>query len=218
MFAIELPVTHVDEALRVVKALGAHRYVAGRMHLVHAFALRAAGLPFEIPADVDVASRDERMWRRATEAEVIQVLEAFWRPGEARQAAHQSLRAALDEADLPLSDAPPFDEDAEEDIHPLLVDAGWELLKLSELDRERHRGAIEAFGDSLLFDAAMFEESEAIPPRLSLQELPGIGPVELLSGADDEGRLVCPFVLWCEGDETYQDYVIRGVQRAAKIG
>jgi hypothetical protein len=44
-----------------------------------------------------------------------------------------------------------------------------------------------------------------------------MGPVELLAGVDDEGKLRAPFTLWSEGNETYLDYVLRGVLRAAKI-
>jgi hypothetical protein len=38
MIAYSLGTRLADEALRVVRALGSHRYIAGRLHLVHAFA------------------------------------------------------------------------------------------------------------------------------------------------------------------------------------
>ena len=41
--------------------------------------------------------------------------------------------------------------------------------------------------------------------------------MELLRGVDDEGRLAEPLVVWADGDETYLDYVVRGVRRAAKL-
>jgi len=111
----------------------------------------------------------------------------------------------------------PFDEEREDEVHPLLVDAGWELLPLGELDPERHKGAIAAYGEPILFESARFEEQEAMPRPTHLYELPAIGPRELLEGARD-GLLLHPFVLYVQGDETYVDYVIRGALKAAKIG
>lgn len=231
MIGLELPVRTGADAARVVRALGRHRYVAGRLHLVHAFAFEALREE-EDPAlaeafawarailgdaGVDKASRDERLWRRANDAEVAAVLEAFWRANASRP--RERLRAFLREidADANDADAEPFDESAEDDMFPLLIDAGWELLPLAALDRERHRGAIEAFGEEILFESAKFEEENAASPTPYLQELPALGPTELLRGADDEGNLVSPFVLWVSGPEPYQDYVLRGVQRAAKV-
>jgi hypothetical protein len=231
MIAIELGTTRVDEALRVVRALGAHRYVASRLHLVHAFAWAAIG--DEAPgvladglawaraalcdASVDMASRDERAWRRSSDAEVAAVLEAFWTPGPRSRAARGALRATLERHDLASHDHAPFDESVEDVIHPIAIDAGWELLSLSQLDPERHKGAISAFGDALAFESACFEEETEIPRRAHLVELPGIGPVELLRGADDEGTLAEPLVIWAQGNATYLDYVVRGVRRAAKL-
>lgn len=229
MIGVELSAHTVDEALRVVRALGAHRYVGGRMHLVHAFAVAAASDAEGLgeargwaeralgSGVIDVSSRDERLFRRASEAEVLAVLDTFWRPGPRRERAHARLRELLERAELPLPDATPFDEDVEEDIHPLLVDAGWELIPLRELHPERHRGVIEAFDEAILLEAARFEEAESIPPVVHLQELPALGPVELLRGADEDGALAAPLTIWVEGNEVYQDYVIRGVTRAAKL-
>jgi hypothetical protein len=117
--------------------------------------------------------------------------------------------------DVPLHD--PFDERVEDEIHPVLVDAGWELLPLTELDPVRHRGVIEAYDEPILFEAARFEEESAIPPRVTLQELPVLGLVELLRGVDADGELAEPFVLWVDGDATYHDYVIRGARKAARL-
>jgi hypothetical protein len=50
-----------------------------------------------------------------------------------------------------------------------------------------------------------------------LYELPAIGAVELLRGADDDGVLAEPLVVWAEGNEIYLDYVMRGVGRAARL-
>jgi hypothetical protein len=231
MIAIELWATHADEAARAVRALGAHRYVAGRLHLVHAFALTAIGdhAPAAL-ADglawaravlgqgaIDCASRDERLWRRSSDAELAAVLESFWAPGSRSHAARVAFRATLERHGLALPDHAPFDESVEDAIHPIAIDAGWELCALSHLDRERHKGAIAAFGDALAFESACFEEETAIPQRPHLVELPAIGPMELLHGADDGGTLAEPLVVWVQGNATYLDYVIRGVRRAAKL-
>jgi hypothetical protein len=234
LIARELPARTAEEIARLVRALGSHRYVAGRLLLVHAFAfdaladagieelreacLWAAGV---LASDVDPDSRDERLWRRANEREVAAVLAAFWESDERSDRARMKLVAHLDAIDAPVpeGDEPAdalFDESAEEDVFPVLVDAGWELLPLAGLDAERHRGAIEAFGDPLAFDCAKFEEESAIDAPPPLQELPAIGARELLYGAA-HGILRAPFVLWTEGCEPYQDYVLRGVLRAAKL-
>jgi hypothetical protein len=238
MFPLALETARVDEALRVVRALGSHRYVGGRLHLIHAFAVAAtAGDDGSADGEADdglagarrwaratladrrvePASRDEALWRRATEAELLATLGAYWAPGATATAARERLRSLLARHDLSLGEHAPFDESAEESIHPLLVDAGWELLPLAALDADRHRGAIGAFGDALAFESARFEEETAIPAPVHLVELPAVGPVELLLGAGDDGRLARPLVVWAQGNETYLDYVARGVRRAAKL-
>lgn len=229
MIGIELPAYRVDEVVRVVRALGSHRYVAGRLHLVHAFVFAslpavaaleeartwAAGV-LQDPA-IDASSRDERLWRRSSDAEVAAALEAFWTPGAASEAARQELTDWLERAELPIAEAAPFDESVEEDIHPLLIDAGWELIALASLDPERHKGAIAWFGEPIAFETAVFDEECAIPPVTYLQELPAIGPVELLRGTSEEGELVEPLTLWTEGNEAYHAYLLAGVKRAAKL-
>jgi hypothetical protein len=233
MIAIDLGARNVGEVLRLVHALGSHRYVAGRLHMVHAFAIAAAGddagaaladarawAVATMARDrdgLDLASRDERLWRRCSDAEVGALFEAYWAPGRVSRAARAALSTLLDRHGLPPADDTPFDETAEERMHPLAVDAGWELLALGELDPERHKGAIAAFGDPIAFASALFEEEAAIPPAPHLYELSAVGPVALLRGVDDTGALTEPFVLWAEGNETYVDYVLRGVRRAAKL-
>jgi hypothetical protein len=145
------------------------------------------------------------------------VLEGLWVPGDTGRAARRRLEELLTTHGLAVPAHAPFDERAEDEMHPLLVDAGWELLSLAELDPARHRGAMDAFGDALAFESARFEEETAIPPLRHLYELPALGPVELLRGVDDAGNLAAPLVVWGEGDETYLDYVVRGVRRAAKL-
>jgi hypothetical protein len=234
MIAIDLGVENVEQALRLVRALGSHRYVAGRLHLVHAFAAAstdddASGVLDEARAwaratiagsqeeRLDPGSRDERLWRRCSDAELAAVLEAFWVPGARSHATRIRLRNLLRSEGLELDERKVFDESSEDRIHPLAVDAGWELLPLRDLDADRHKGAIAAFGDGLAFETARFEEETAIPPSPHLYELPALGPAELLTAVDDSGVFVQPFVVWSQGNATYLDYVFRGIERAAKL-
>jgi hypothetical protein len=226
----EIAIGSGDDLVRLVKALGQHRYVAARLHLVHVFAIDAARGDADAAlrdaaawADavlgdesIDKASRDERLLRRASDAELVATLAAFW--GERRE--RDDIRARLRErlaahgCDPDEGGRAPLDEAAEDDVFPLLVDAGWELLPLAKLDAERHKGAMNAFGDALAWDVARFEEENAPEPPTYLQELPAIGAVELLA----EASALSPFVVWSEGNETYVDYVFRGILRAAKLG
>jgi hypothetical protein len=231
MTPVDLPAGDVEALLRAVRALGAHRYVAGRTHAVHAFAIAAAHVAAGPPelsdaaawaegvlADetVDVASRDERLVRACTDAELVAVLGAFLRTTSAPYA-EDELLDWLERAELPLPETEAFDPATEEDIHPLLVDAGWELLPLATLDPERHKGAIQWFGEPIQFDAARFEEESAIPKPVYLQELPALGPLELVRWVDDAGGLTEDLTVWIEGNATYHEYVLAGVKRAAKL-
>ncbi len=208
MWLRDLPARDAEAALRVVRALGKHRYVAGRMHMVHALAAYDLfDWARDVVADdeIDKASRDERLVRRVSDEELHAVLAHYWSE-DTGAAACDGLLERLEAFGVEVVSA----EDDEEDTFPLLVDAGWELLALAELDVERHRGAIEAFGERIHYDVAKFEEQEPMPPVAHLQELPAIGASELIRGLD-------PLALWLSGDETYQDYVVRGVLRAAKV-
>jgi hypothetical protein len=226
MIGFELERYGGDDLLRLVRTLGQHRYVASRMHLVHAFAVESAGGDGDA-ADwarralssgaIDLASKDERLYRRVSDDELGAVLAAFWGDGDREHAAAAKgrLRERLRAIDaVPHPDASPFDESREDGIFPVLIDAGWELLPLAQLDRTRHKGAIESFDD---FEVARFDEESAIPPLVTLHELPVLGAVELLHAFDDAGKPRAPFVLWQQGHETYLDYVLRGVLRAAKL-
>jgi hypothetical protein len=235
VIARTLPARTPDEIARLVRALGSHRYVAGRLHLVHAFVFaaiaeaertvleelreaRAWATGILASAEIDPGSRDERLWRRATERELGAALGVFWGEEAAGASARADLAVRLEaiDAPVPAQVAPLFDEETEEDVFPVLIDAGWELLPLAALDPERHRGAIEAFGDPFAFDCAKFEEESAEGSPPPLQELPAIGPHELLHAAE-HGLLRAPLLLWTGGSETYHDYVLRGVLRAAKL-
>ncbi len=218
MWRRELPVNDVDGALRVVRALGKHRYVAGKAHFVHALAAcDCFEWAREIIADdsIDKASRDERLVRPATEEEICTVLDWFWNEST-RERAADALFARLDAFEVDVRVPPePFDDDDE--AFPVMIDAGFELLSLAELDPERHRGAIEAFGERIQYDVARFEEEHHVPHVVHLQELPSIGVSELVRGAE-RGELASPLSIWLAGNETYQDYVVRGVLRAARVG
>jgi hypothetical protein len=212
-----------EELVRLVRALGRHRYVASRLHVVHAFVFDAAAGEEPILDEgatwarralgsgvIDIASKDERLFRNATDDEVCALVAAFWLPGEARERARTKLYEHLRSIDaLPPEGALPFDESREDEVFPRLLDGGWELLPLSAFDPERHKGAIGAFDD---FDVARFEEENTVPPVVTLCELPLIAATELLSDPAD-----APFVVWTDGHESYVDYVLRGVLRAAKL-
>jgi len=229
MDARELPLTHGAEAVRLVRALGQHRYVASRLHLVHAFVFAALDLSPEIAegvrwaadvlsnSSIDKASKDERLWRRSAEVEIAFALDEFWGQKETRERVHSRLRDHLDAAEIEVPERAPFDETHEDDTFPVLIDAGWELLPLAMLDPERHKGAILSFGEPILFESAKFEESSMAEASAYLQELPALGPVELLSGAEPDGTLGEPLVLWTAGPDAYHEYVLRGALRAAKI-
>jgi hypothetical protein len=210
----------------VVRALGAHRYVAGSMHSTHAFAVDAAARDprFDHPeaaawarevladAGVDKNSRDERLVRPLTTPVLSDLLRCYW--VEPRAEVHDALREHLEHVDVTPEGGTPFDdgdENAGDDVFPLLVDAGWELLRFSELDVERHAGVIQSFEDPILFASAVFEESSALEEVHYLYELPSIGARELLVD-----RAACDLGLWIDAPEPYIDYVLRGVLRAAK--
>jgi hypothetical protein len=233
VIARSLPARTPEEVARLVRALGSHRYIVGRLHLVHAFVFDAlapavqeelreacawAQGVLDGSSGIDRASRDERLWRRATEREVGAALGIFWESDARGDRARAELAARLEGIDALIAPpaAPLFDEEAEDEMFPVLIDAGWELLPLAALDPERHRGAIEAFGDAFTYECAKFEEETSVDAPPPLQEFPAIGPHELLHGAE-HGILRAPLVLWTEGSETYHDYVMRGVLRAAKL-
>ncbi|HEY6458642.1 MAG TPA: hypothetical protein VIY73_00785, partial [Polyangiaceae bacterium] len=120
MRAMSLGARHAEEAVRAIRALGGHRYVASRLHLIHAFALvdlpavalsDARGWAQATLGDVslDAASRDERLWRRCTDAELIAVVEGFWTGAEA-VAARASLEDRLARHRLFAREGAPFDE------------------------------------------------------------------------------------------------------------
>ena len=212
------------ELVRFVRTLGQHRYLAGRSPQIHAFAIEAAGERAGLEeafawsrralgGGIDLASKDPRLVRAASDAELVAVLGAFW---DGDGTAAPRLRTRLEEIGAAWDEtALPFDESNEEDVFPVLVDAGWELLPLTHLDAERHRGAIAAFDD---WEVARFEEENAVPAMVTLHELPLLGATDLLAAVDPRTEQIrAPFVLWQEGHPTYLDYVLRGVLKVAKL-
>ena len=109
MIGHEIGLRTGEELLRFVHSLGHHRYIASRLHLVHAFAVEAAaahpgsGQAIAEAAAwakralgsgaMDLGSKDERLYTRASDAEVGAVLSAFW--GENPEPARRSLRDRL---------------------------------------------------------------------------------------------------------------------------
>ncbi len=215
-----------EQAVRVVRALGGHRYVLGRCHEVHAFAVDAARPRLPPDAEIvlwaekvledpkiDKLSRDPLLIRRATDAELVTILSAVWSPHEHIEEVHDRLTDHL--AFVEESERPPFDDGADEDMFPILIDAGWELLPLALLDEERHKGVVESFADRLSFESARFVEEDSVPAKTYLMELPPIGQSELVYAVDEDGDLVAPLCVWADGPPSYLDYVLRGVTRAA---
>lgn len=228
--AIDLPPMSPSAAVRVVRALGANRYVAAREHDVHAF-LFAAAEPSEALADaqtwakavladpsIDRDSKDPRLVRAATDKELVAVLGSFWDEDAVlgRTPAPARLAALLSAIDVTPTDDELFDEAAEDEMYPVLVDAHWELVKVAALDRERHKGLVETY-EPIELEAERFEEESAIPPREYLFQLPLLGVNELLRPADEWGDFRSPFVVWSSAPATYEDYLVRGVLKAAKV-
>lgn len=211
MIGFDIEVSAPDDLVRLVRALGQHRYVASRLHLAHAFALEAIGDEWarDVLADasIDEASKDERLVRRIDDKELVAVLAAFWGDDETARTKLRERIASIDAS----AEGVPFDDDREDDMFPILVDAGWELLPLLQLDPERHRGAMNAFGEQIAWEVAKFEEENQVPPVPTLHELPLIGAAELLRPLD------APFAIWQQGNETYLDYVLRGALKVAKL-
>ncbi len=218
-------------AVRVVRALGAHRYVAERLHDVHALVFEAAASDEALTEakawarivladpDVDRNSKDPRLVRRATDKELTAALAAYWGEDAHCREARERLRALLAEVDVTPAlgqKAALFDERFEDELYPVLIDATWRLLPLASLDHERHRGVLESY-EELELASARFEEENAVPPREYLFELPLFGARELLSPEDEWGDLATRLVLWSSVEATYEDYLVRGILRSAKV-
>ena len=220
MYAWSFAARTSEEVARLVRALCKHRYLREadlRLHFTIDLALadrplfgaRAASfeaLKKEDP-ELDLGSRDPRLWRTASIDEVNAALIAFWSPEEEGKQARNRLRAELEAAKLPTGGHEPFASSAEEPPFPELVLLDWELLAVEELDTERHAGALGALEDS---------GDEIDPSSPVCQEATALGAPELLEGAPN-GALEEGFVIWSEGPYHYADYVFRGASKAAKL-
>jgi hypothetical protein len=160
-----------------------------------------------LAGDLDVQSRDPRLWRSATPDEVASVLERFWAAGPAAFEARESLAAQLRAADFAPSDDAPFAGSADDPTHPELILLDWVLLPVGELDLERHRGAFRAMEDS---------GDEADPAAPIFVEGPMLAEAELCRGSS-QGVLPSNPTFWADGPYSYCDYVFRGVSKAAKL-
>lgn len=208
-----------EEIVRLLRALGRHRYVREVDHRVHFTVDRALRdrPPFSRYAgefnalvardrEIDLTSRDPRLWRQATQDEIALVLEAFWGFDQSINA-RALLIDAFAEARIPLSDHEPFGSPIEEPPHPELIQLNWELFPVDELDADRHTGALAALEDC----------GEEINPSEPIhQEGPVIAFSELASGASN-GVLANDFLVWSDGPYAYADYVLRGAAKAAKL-
>ena len=168
--------------------------------------------------EIDRDSKDPRLLRAATDKELVAVLTSYWDDDAVlgRTKAPLRLAAMLGAIGVAPHDGDLFDERAEDDLYPVLVDASWELVKVAALDPERHKGLVETY-EPIELASERFEEESAIPPREYLFEVPLLGATELLRPADEWGDFRTPFVVWSSAPATYEDYLIRGVLKAAKV-
>ena len=206
-----------EEAGRLIRALSKHRYVTVvefRLHWAvdaaladcEPFAGRArafAGLRREL----ELGSRDERLWQPAGLSETCTALERLWSAERAGESARQRLAAVLRAAGVPRPPHLAFLAEPDDPPHPELVLMDWLLLPVDELDTDDHRGAL----------AAMERAEEPVHASEPLfQEGPVLAEPELCSGASD-GVLAGELVFWADGAYSYADYVFRGAARAAKL-
>jgi hypothetical protein len=210
----------VDEVARLLRAMEKHRYLLEVDHRLHfsvdialsdkphflAHATKFTALCEKNP-DLNRASRDPRLWRKATSEEVIDVLTAFWGPSDEAEPRRERLFDLFKEIGLPIGDHEPFESDPERPPFPELVMLDWTLLPVDQLDTEKHAGALAA----LETETDDYQPSEPI-----YQEGPAITIVELCDGAPF-GILAEDISFWSEGPYAYADYVFRGVSKAAKL-
>jgi hypothetical protein len=210
----------LEEVGALLRAMGRHRYVREADLSLHwsvdaalsdraPFADRAAAFRQRRAKerDLDPGSRDPSLWKNADTEIVVEALAAFWNPGASAEIARDRLREALAGAEIELPSHVPFGSNPEEPPHPELVLLDWEFFPIDELDAERHSGALRALeiaGEAVDTSAPVFVEGVAISYP------------ELVLGAP-RGVLPADFLVWCDGDYSYVDYVFRGVAKAARL-
>jgi hypothetical protein len=216
-FAARLP----EEWRALIRAMGRHRYVGEadlRLHFAVDRALAERGQSFEKAArafdrlegdnpELDLRSRDPRLWRSAEPEEVGEALEMFWRPDDAGDEARLALATALRVADLEPPEHEPFAGNVDEPGHPELILLDWVFFAVDELDIERHRGALRAMEDS----GDEVDASERV-----YVEGPTLTEIELCRGCPS-GVVPTDPIFWGDGPYRYLDYIFRGVARAAKL-
>ena len=210
-----------DELGRLLGALSRHRYLQEidfRLHFTVDRALRSqqpgsavAAARFtavvEAAGDLDLRSRDPRLWRPIDLDELVVVVGTLLDPEPAGRLARAALTAALRQADIEACEHQPFASDVDESPHPELIQLDWVLLPVDQLDAERHAGALRAMADS---------GEEVDPSEPVYVEGPTLAEAELTLGIT-RGVLPCDPVFWADGPYGYCDYVMRGVARAAKL-
>jgi hypothetical protein len=210
----------VDEVAALLRAMGRHRYVREVDHRIHWSIDEALSdrPPFDTRAarfrerrtnegDLDPSSRDPSLWKYADTEVVIEALSAFWTPGELGERSAHKLGDVLRGAEIEPPAHAPFQSNPEDPPHPELILLDWEFFPIDELDPERHSGALRALelaGESIDASAPVYVESTCIAyPELVLGAPRGVLPVD--------------FLVWCDGDYSYVDYVFRGVAKAAHL-
>jgi hypothetical protein len=210
----------LEEVGALLRAMGRHRYLREADHALHWSVDKALSdrEPFDARAaafrerhakekDLDPGSREPSLWKYADTEVVIEALAAFWTPGEAAERARGKLSKALAAAEIELPAHAPFQSNPEEPPHPELILLDWEFFPIDELDPERHSGALRALelaGEAVDTSAPVYVEGVSISWP------------ELAQGAP-RGVLPTDFLVWCDGDYSYVDYVFRGVAKAARL-
>jgi len=223
MLAWSFAARSVEEVARLLRALSKNRYVSEVDFRIHwavdraledlpAFAPHAAAFNANnAKRELDLASRDPRLYRQALMEETIAALEAFWSPdtnaGSAADRYRSRLLKALEGAGIPAARHEPFASPPDDPPHPELILLDWVYLPVDELDADRHAGAL----------AAMEEAQEEVNPSAPVfVEGPILAAPELCDGAP-KGVLREDFLVWSDGPYSYSDYVFRGVSKAAKL-
>lgn len=221
MLAWSFAARSIEEVARLLRALSKNRYVSEVDFRIHwavdhalqdlpSFAPHAAAFEAKRARekDIDLASRDPRLYRQALMEETIAALEAFWSPDTAGSARFRTrLLQALGDAGISPAEHEPFASPPEDPPHPELILLDWVYLPVDELDTDRHAGALAAM------EEAQEEVSASAPVFV---EGPVIAAPELCEGAPN-GVLREDFMVWSDGPYSYSDYVFRGASKAAKL-
>ena len=208
------------EMMQLCRAMQRHRYLQEVDHRLHwtvdaalgsldpdfARAVQRFKVQCNEHPDLDLLSRDPRLWRPLTLDELGAVLGYFWQP-ETQARAAQALLRVMQQAGFELMQHPPLASAADDPPHPELLLLDWVFLPVDQLDSQRHAGALRAMEDS---------GEEINPSEPVYVEGPTLSSVELTAAAP-AGQLVADPIFWADGPYPYLDYVFRGVRRGAKL-